>query len=111
MARSLDDVITLDFTTHNPLTGQIQNADALPTSQVFEDITDVPILTPVVVQRGALVGNYRLTFVASAANGFEVDVSYNVIVTAIVAAITAKARIASFNLESITQMVRASFKG
>ena len=101
MARKLGDSITLDFTTHNPITGQVQDADALPASEVFEDATDTPILTPTVTKRVGLTGDYRMTFVASAANGFEVDKSYNVIVTATAAGITAKARIASFNLESL----------
>ena len=101
MARKIGDSITLDFTTHNPVTGQVQDADVLPTSQVFEDATDIPILTPVVTKRGVLLGDYRLTFVASAANGFEVDKSYNVVVAATVAGVTAKARIASFKIEAV----------
>ena len=92
--------VTLDFTTHNPLTGQVSDADALPTCQVFEDITDVPILTPVVTKRGALTGNYRVTFIASATNGFEVGKAYNVIADALVATIQAKSRIGSFILAS-----------
>lgn len=97
---TLGQAITRDFTCHNPLTGQVSDTDVLPTSQVFEDATDIAILTPAVTKRVGLTGNYRLTFVASAANGFEVDKSYNVIVTATVAGITAKSRIASFNLEA-----------
>ena len=110
MARSLDETITLDFTTHNPLTGQIQNADALPTSQVFEDITDVPILTPIVTLRIGEIGTYRLTFIASTANGFGAGQAYNVIVEAIVAGVTGRARIASFNL-GLPLVARASFRG
>ncbi len=107
MERNLGDAITLDFTTHNPLTGQVSNADALPTSQVFEDNTDAPILTPVVINRG-LVGDYRLTFVASAANGFELSRSYNVVTQAVVNGITAKARIATFIITSPAR--RATFR-
>lgn len=92
--------LTLDFTTTNPLTGQVSDADALPACEVFEDDTDVPILTPLVTKRAILTGNYRVTFIASAANGFEVGKSYNVIASATVAAITAKARIGSFILAS-----------
>ncbi len=99
MARKLDESITLDFTLANPITGIEQDGDVLPTAQVFEDDTDMPILTPLVVKRAGLTGNYRLTFLASAANGFEVDKSYNVIAEATVAGITAKARISSFNLD------------
>lgn len=99
----IGDAITRDFTTENPITGQVQNADFLPTSQVFENTTDVPILTPLVVQRAALIGNYRVSFVLSAANGFEVGKSYNVIVTATVNGVTAKARIMAFNVEAQPQ--------
>ena len=109
MARKIGKSITLDFTVHNPLTGQVQDADVLPTSQVFEDITDIAILTPMVIKRVGATGDYRATFIASIANGFEVDKSYNVIAEATVAGITAKARIASFNLES-SVLVPAQFK-
>jgi hypothetical protein len=87
---------TFDFTTHNPNTGNIQNADVLPTCQVFEDSDNVPLLTPVIVQRGALVGDYRVTVIIDAANGFTLNRVYNIVVTATVNAITAKSRIAVF---------------
>lgn len=91
---------TLDFTVHDPLTGQVSNADILPTCQVFENATDVPILAPLVVNRAGLVGNYRTTFAATALNGFEYGKSYNVVVTATVTGIVAKSRIAVFTIES-----------
>ena len=100
MARKLDETITLDFTTHNPITGQVSDADFLPTCEVFEDTTDIPILTPVVTKRVGLTGDHRVSFVASAANGFEINKSYNVVATATVAGVTAKARIDTFNIEA-----------
>jgi len=96
----MDETITLDFTTHNPDTGQVQDADGLPSCEVFEDDTDAPMITPAVVKRAGKVGDYRVTFVASDANGFEAGKSYNVIITAAVNFITAKARISSFALGS-----------
>ena len=96
----LEQIVTLDFTTHDPLSGQISDADCLPTCEVFENNTDIPILGPVVTRRLARIGNYRVTFTASAANGFEIGKSYNVIVEATVNAITAKARIAAFIIAS-----------
>lgn len=93
--------VILDFTTHNPLTGQISDADALPTCEVFEDTTDAPILTPTVTKRSGKTGDYRVSFDATAANGFEVGKSYNVIAEATVSSITAKARIESFILEEV----------
>jgi hypothetical protein len=109
MGRKIGDLITLDFTTHNPNTAQVQDADFIPTCQVFEDAADIPILTPLVVKRSGLTGDYRTTFTASAANGFEVDKSYNVIVEVTVIGITAKARIASFALEPVTPTLPACF--
>ena len=96
----LGDTVTRDFTTHDPLTGAVSDTDILPTCEVYEDNTDVPILTPLAVKRVGKIGNYRVTFDATTANGFEVGKSYNVIAIATVNAITAKARIAAFRLES-----------
>jgi len=96
----LGDIITRDFTTHDPLSGQVSDADVLPTCDVFEDMTDVPMLSPVVTKRAGLVGDYRVTFSCTSANGFEIDKSYNVIVTATVNGVTAKSRIASFYIRA-----------
>jgi hypothetical protein len=103
MARRLGDTITIDFTTHDPITGQVVNAAAVA-CQVFEADTDIPVLAPVPVGRG-LVGNYRVTFDATVANGFEAGKCYNVIAQATVGGITAKARIASFTLEALAPAV------
>ena len=100
MGHQIGDAITKDFTTHDPITGQVSNADFLPTCEVYEDTANVPMLTPLVTQRVGHVGNYWVFFVASLANGFEVGSSYNVIVLATVNGILAKARISSFNIES-----------
>jgi hypothetical protein len=108
--RKLGDRITFDFTTHNPVTGQVTDADVIPTCEVFEDDTDIPILTPTVVKRVAKTGNYRLTFLATAANGFELDKSYNVIAIATVAGITAKARVGSFAIEEFAAASSAVFR-
>ena len=99
--RKLNDAITLDFTTHNPLTGQVSDADFLPTCQIFEDTTDVPIITPVVIKRVGQTGDYRVSFITSPANGFEVGKSYNVIVEVTVGGITAKATLETFNIEAV----------
>ena len=96
--RILNETITLDFTTHNPLTGNIQDADFLPTCQVFEDTTDIPLITSVATKRVGQTGDYRVTFITSPANGFEIGKSYNVIAEATVGGITAKASLESFNL-------------
>lgn len=106
MAYRLDKTITRDFTLHNPATGQVQDADVLPTCQVFEDITDIPIITPAVVKRVGEIGNYKTTFTLSTVNGFKENKSYNVIVEATVAGKTAKSRIASFDIDTAEAPVR-----
>ena len=85
--------VTLDFTTHNPVTGAIQDADIPPTCDIFQGDTDIPILSPTPVRRGALVGDYRVTFAVTLANGFQFRQIYNIIAIAQVNLITAKARI------------------
>jgi len=99
----LGDQVTVDFTTHNPFTGNIQDGDVLPTCAVYEDTVDIPMLTPLVVRRvgaGGL-GDYRVNFSVSEANGFEVGKTYNVVVAATVAGVTAKARILAFTVEAV----------
>ena len=96
--RKIGDTLTFDFTVHNPSNGSVSDADSLPTCEVFEDLNDTPILTPVVVKRSGRVGDYRVSF--STATGFAVGNSYNVVATVVVSSITAKARIASFVLDS-----------
>lgn len=105
MGYVLGNTLTRDFTTENSMTGQVSDADVLPTCEVFEDTTDVPMLTPVVVKRAGLTGNYRVTIAVTTANGFEVGKSYNVIVIATVNGVTAKARILAFNIEEVSGAV------
>lgn len=97
---AIGDSVTLDFTTTNPLTGQVSDTDFLPTCDVFKNTTDVPLISPIVGKRVGFTGDYRVSFDATVANGFTADKSYNVIVTATVAGIRAKAPIASFILAS-----------
>ncbi len=99
MYRKLADIITLDFTTHLPTTGGVSDADALPTVEVFEDDTDTTLAGATVTKRVGKTGNYRVAVVATTANGFEVGKSYNVVVTAIVGTITAKAVVGSFFID------------
>ena len=98
--RKLGDIIVLDFTTHNPFTGAVQDTDSLPTCEVFEDDNDSAILTPTVTKRVGKIGNYRISIEATTGNGFEIGKSYNVIISAIVNEILAKSRIESFVLDS-----------
>lgn len=99
MGYKLGDLATVDFTTHNPFTGNVSDADVTPTCAVFEDANDTPILTPTVVRRFGYVGDYRVSIIIAASTGFEVGKTYNVVVTAQVAAVTARATVLTFNLQ------------
>jgi len=99
--------LTLNFTTANPTTGAPQNADSLPTVDVYEDVDDTPILSPTPVNRAA--GEYRVQVVTTADNGFEVGKSYNVVVTATVATVAGKKVVATFIVaEVVTQPISGS---
>jgi hypothetical protein len=91
-------LITLDFTTNNPNTGVVQDADSLPTCEVFEGEIDASILTPLVTKRVGKLGNYKVLIDTSNV-AFGVNKSYNVIVEATVAGVTTKSRIGVFILE------------
>jgi hypothetical protein len=96
----INDLITFDFTTHNPATGMVQDGDSLPTCKVFEDNNDAEILTPTAVKRAGQLGDYRVSIAATTGNGFEVGRTYNVVVSATVNSISAKSRVGVFVLDS-----------
>lgn len=95
----LDEVVHFDVTTHDPTTGAVSDADAAPTFDVFEEATDTPILDDeTMTKRTSLTGNYRGSFTASAANGFEAGKWYAVIVSATVDSVSAKCVALHFRL-------------
>ena len=98
--RKIEDKITLDFITHNSFSGSVQDAEIIPTCEIFEDDNDSAILTPTVIKRVGKTGNYRISIEATIGNGFEIGKSYNVIISATVNGISAKSRIESFVLDS-----------
>lgn len=87
----IDEVVTFDVVTHNPSTGAVSDADSTPTFEVFEDTTDTDIgVGGNLTKRTSKTGNYRGSFTASAANGFEAGKWYSVIASATVNSIAAK---------------------
>lgn len=93
----IDDVVHFDVITSNPYTGAAVDADAVPTFAVYEEATDTDIgIGGNMTKRVSLTGNYRGTFTASAANGFEAGKWYAVIVSATVDTIVGKARALHF---------------
>lgn len=97
---ALGRTIYLDFVCHTAA-GAVSDADSTPTAEIFEDDTDTAILTPTVVKRASKTGNYRVPVVVTAANGFEIGKSYNVVVSAAVGSVTSKAVAGSFVVENI----------
>jgi hypothetical protein len=100
MNPSLAETIYVDFITSSPTTGAATDADSTPTCEVFEDATDTAILSPTVVKRTGKTGNYRVPVACTAANGFEAAKSYNVVVTATVGAVAAKAVVQTFQMRT-----------
>jgi hypothetical protein len=93
---SLEETVYKDFVTSSPTTGAAADADGTPTAEVFEDATDTAVLTPTVVKRTGKTGNYRVPIACTAANGFEAGKSYNVVISATVGGVAAKAAVLSF---------------
>lgn len=100
MTPKLTETIYVDFITSSPTTGAATDADSLPVCEVFEDATDTAIVSPTVVKRTGKVGNYRVPVVCTAANGFEAAKTYNVVVSATVGAVAAKAVARTFQVRT-----------
>lgn len=95
----LDEVLHFDCVTHHPTTGAVTDADSTPTFAVYEEATDTDIgIGGNLTKRTSLTGNYRGTFTASAANGFEVGKWYSIIASATVNAIAGKAVVKNFRV-------------
>ena len=104
----LGEVIHFDALTFNSTTGAAADADSAPTFCVYEEATDTALTncdTVIMTKRTSLTGNYRGTFTASTANGFEVGKWYIVIAIAIVGGITGKAIVQSFRMSAAEVIV------
>jgi hypothetical protein len=110
----IDEVVHFDVVTSTPATGAAVDADSAPTFDVFEEGTDTPILDDqTMTKRTSLTGNYRGSFTASAANGFEAGKWYSVVVSAVVGGVTGKCvaqhfRVAPAETSAGVPQVRAS---
>lgn len=99
MSPKLEETIYVDFIT-SASTGAAADADSTPTCEVFEDATDTAILSPTVTKRTSKTGNYRIPIACTAANGFETGKSYNVVASATVGGVAAKAVVARFMMRT-----------
>lgn len=97
MTPSLEETIYLDFIT-SASTGAAADADSTPTFEVFEDANDTALTLSgsAIAKRASKTGNYRITLPVTAANGFEAGKSYNVVASATVGGVAAKAVVARF---------------
>jgi hypothetical protein len=94
----IDEVVHFDVITGGS-TGQVVDADSAPTWEVFEEDNDTPMGTPpsgTFTKRTDKTGNYKGSFTASAANGFEVGKFYNVIASGTVSSVTGKCVVLTF---------------
>jgi len=82
------------FATHNPFTGNAQDADTLPIAKVFRNNDNEPFYLPSVRKVGDETGVYAIILDMTASHGFEFRMGYNVMVEATVVGKTAKARVA-----------------
>jgi len=92
--------IYMDFVCHTAA-GAVSDADSLPGVEVFEDATDTTVYALTAVKRTAKTGNYRVPIVCTAANGFEIGKSYNVVASATVGGTSSKAVIGRFLIDNI----------
>ncbi len=95
----LDEVVFFDAIISTPSTSAAVDADSTPTFAVYEESTDTDIgIGGNLTKRTSLTGNYRGTFTASAANGFEVGKWYSIIGSAVVGGVTGKAVLKNFRI-------------
>lgn len=86
----INEVVHFDVITSSSA-GVATDADSTPTFLVFEEDTDTAILGPTnFTKRTAMTGNYRGSFTASVANGFEAGKWYSVIGSATVSSTAGK---------------------
>lgn len=95
----LDEVVYFDCIVSTPATGAAVDADSTPTFAVYEEATDTDIgVGGNLTKRTSLTGNYRGSFTASTANGFEAGKWYSVIASAVVGGVTGKVVARSFRI-------------
>jgi hypothetical protein len=78
--------LTFTVTTHDPDTGVLTDADAVPDYRVYEDETATAILTGSMAKLddANTTGFYAETLACTTANGFEHGKSYNIYIVATV---------------------------
>ena len=83
--------LTFTIPTHDPDTGNLTDADALPIYRVYEDENPIPILPPGTMSLFDAVnttGFYSEQIACTKGNGFEVNKTYSIYIQATVDADT-----------------------
>jgi hypothetical protein len=94
----LDEVIHIEAISSSS-TGAAADADSTPTFAVYEESTDTDIgVGGNMTKRTSLTGDYRASFTASAANGFDVGKWYSVIGSATIGGVATKGVLARFRI-------------
>lgn len=103
MTPIIGETIYLDFIT-SASTGAAADADSTPTFEVFEDATDTALTLSgtTLAKRTSKTGNYRITIPVTSGNGFESGKSYNVVASATVGGVAAKAVVSRFQARTQT---------
>ncbi len=82
----IGDNLVFSVTTHDPNTGVLTDADAVPTYRVYEDETSTPILTGVLakLEDANTTGFYTELIACTIGNGFEDAKTYTIYIEATV---------------------------
>lgn len=87
---AIDDGLTFGVQTHSPSTGDLADADSVPTYRVYEDETGTAILNGSMAKLDDTntTGFYSEQLTLSAANGFERGKSYTIYIAGTVESVT-----------------------
>jgi len=85
----IGDNFTISVDVHDPTTGALTDADAVPTFRIYEDGGDLPIISGTVtkVDDTNTTGHYAESIAGTAGNGFENGKSYTVQIDAAVSGV------------------------
>lgn len=94
----LDEVVYVEGIA-SASTGAAADADSTPTFAVYEEATDTDVgVGGNLTKRTSLTGNYRGSFTASAANGFEIGKWYTVVGSATIGGVACKGILKQFRI-------------
>ena len=91
-------VVHFDVVTHNPLTGQVQDADSAPAWKVWGQVGDMPCRLGSMTKRTDLTGHYKASFGLYTVDGFDPGEFFQLVVEATVGGVTAKKVVMTFRV-------------